>query len=55
MVDGDWCISILALVVSDLRISVLVVQTTHCSPRGLVWYQFTVMLFDYGQPSLWDL
>ena len=27
MVDGDWYISILAMVVSDWRISILVVQT----------------------------
>lgn len=29
MVDGDWCISILALVVSDWRISVLIFVINH--------------------------
>ena len=31
MVDGDWCIFILATVVSEWRILILVVQTTCCS------------------------
>ena len=37
MVDDDWCISILALVVGDWRISFLVVQITHCSLAGSLW------------------
>ena len=34
MVEGDWCILILAFIASDWMISILVVQTAHCFPKG---------------------
>ena len=42
MVDGDWCVS----AVSDRRILILIVQSTHCSLRSLLWYLWAVVLFD---------
>ena len=55
MVDGDWCILILVLVVSAWRISILVVQTILCcSPRGLLWHPSAVVMFDCRHLSIWN-
>lgn len=41
LVIGDWCISVLALVINDLMI--LIVQSRHCSLSGLLWHQLAVV------------
>ena len=43
----DWRISILAMCVSDCRISILLVQTYA---QGPLWYRMAVLLFDRGHP-----
>ena len=43
----DWRISILAMCVSDWRISFLLVQTYS---HGPLWYRLAVVLFDRGHP-----
>ena len=42
---GDWCISILAVVVNDWRISIPTVLTRRCSPTRL-WFGSAVVFFD---------
>lgn len=55
MVDGDWYILILILVVSAWRILILVVQTILCcSPRGLLWHPSAVVMFDCRHLSIWN-
>ena len=42
----DWCISILAVVDNDWRISIPIVLTRCYSVMRLLWYQSAVVLFD---------
>ena len=48
MVGGDWHVSILALGVSDWRISVPVISTARSSLRGPFMYRSAVVLFNRG-------
>ena len=50
----DWCISILAVVVNDLMISILIVLTRSCLLTSPLWYRSAVVLFDRRHPPFWN-
>ena len=50
----DWCISIVAVVVNDWRISILIVLTRSCSLTSPLWYRSSVVLFDRRRPPFWN-